>query len=143
MQYWNSWALGQFGDAAVAAAAAAIFVEKDSYNLPRPVSWIGGPGGFSPTVGPGCVTLPFTYQWVDRLVAQRVPLLAAIAAARATLDHLERFDYWAGQFVYMRSVALFECCWGSYISVIDAVNKITDPVQVHHFYPHLRHPNSD
>ena len=93
--YWGGWALGQFGDAGVAAAAAAVFVGVDSFSLPRPVNWIGGPGGMSPG---GC-NPGNTYAFVDALVAQRPALLTAIATGTARLAHLERFDYWAGQLV--------------------------------------------
>lgn len=96
--YWNTWALGQFGDAAVAAAASAVFQNSaDSYNLPRPVNWIGGPGGMSPSTS--MCNYATVYAWVDTLVALRPALISAIAGGTATLAHLERFDYWAGQFV--------------------------------------------
>ena len=121
--YWRSWALGQFGDPAVAAAAAAVFSGIDSFDTPRPVQWIGGPGGFAPGgCGQGAA-----YAFVDALVAQRPALLAAIAAGTARLAHLERFDYWAGQLVYMRSIPTFTCDWASYNGVIAAIEKIADP----------------
>ena len=96
--YWAGWAAGQFGDPAVAAAAAAVFATSaDSYSLPRPVDWIDGPGGMSPSAAK--CDFATVYAWVDTLVALRPALLAAIAGGTATLAHLERFDYWAGQFV--------------------------------------------
>jgi hypothetical protein len=120
--YWQTWALGQFGDAAVAGAAAAIFTASaDSYALPRPVSWTGGPGGWTP----GCAA-PGTYAFVDALAALRPALVAALGST-ATLDHLERFDYWLGSFVYMRSIARFTCDWAAYNAVIKAVQAIADP----------------
>jgi hypothetical protein len=66
------------------------------------------------------------YAFVDALVALRPALVAALGST-ATLDHLERFDYWAGQFVYMRAIAIFTCDWAAYKSVIAAVQAITDP----------------
>jgi len=120
--YWSAWALGQFGDEAVAAAAAAIFATSaDSYALPRPVNWIGGPGGWAPGCTPGA-----TYAFVDALVALRPALVAAVGAS-ATPAHLERFDYWCGQFVYMRSITRFTCDWASYNAVFAAVKAIADP----------------
>ncbi len=108
--YWAGWAAGQFGDAAVAAAMASILTGADSYALPRPVEWIGGPGGMQP----GCGTAQ-DYAFVDAAVALRPALLAAVAAQppTATLAHLEAFDYWAGQFVYMRQIEKFTCDWQS------------------------------
>jgi hypothetical protein len=124
--YWQSWALGQFGDAAVSAAAAAIFASVESFALPRPVNWIGGPGGMQPDGGQ-CGAAATQYAFVGAFVAQRPALLAAIAGGRAALDNLERFDYWAGQFLYMRAIAAFECSWAGYNAVLAAVKKIADP----------------
>ena len=99
VDYWASWSLGQFGDPAVAAAAAAIFDSIDSFKTPRPVTWKGGPGGFTPgqcgqAGGP-------SYAFVATFIALRPALLAAIKTGKtATLNHLESFDYWAGSFVY-------------------------------------------
>lgn len=106
--YWAAWSLGQFGDPAVAAAMAGIFTSVDSYALPRPVSWTSGPGGFLP----GCAAAQL-YAFVDAAVALRPALLAAVAAQppTATLAHLEAFDYWVGQFVYMRQIEVFTCDW--------------------------------
>ena len=122
--YWGAWALGQFGDAGVASAAAAIFSAIDSFALPRPVDWIGGPGGMSADAHK-CDAAP--YAFVDALVALRPTLLAAMAAKTATGANLERFDYWAGQMLYMRSIAAFECSWAAYAAVLAAVKAIPDP----------------
>ncbi len=123
--YWGAWALGQFGDPPTAAAFGALLQRADSYALPRPVSWTGGPGGMTPG---GCAP-PATYAFVDAATALRPALLAAIAATppTATLAHLENYDYWAGQLVYMRSIARFTCDWGTYAGIVKQVEAIADP----------------
>ncbi len=121
--YWATFAAGQFGDPAVAIAAAGVFTSIDSYNLPRPVNWIGGPGGFSP----GNCGASGSFAFVDAMLALRPALVAAIGAGSARPAHLERFDYWAGQMVYMRQIATFTCDWAAYNAVISAVEKIPDP----------------
>jgi hypothetical protein len=88
------------------------------------VNWINGPGGWAP----GCSS-PSAYSFVDSFVALRPTLLAAISAGRATLDHLERFDYWAGQFLYMRSIPVFTCDWQAYNALIKSISAIADPAQ--------------
>jgi hypothetical protein len=65
---------GTFNVSLLAAAARvgvnseAVFRSVDSYNLPRPVDWIGGPGGWSPG---GCAA-PGTYAFVDALRLFRI-----------------------------------------------------------------------
>jgi hypothetical protein len=121
----RTWALGQFGDAGVAAAFAGVMDTVDSFLLPRPVDRIGGPGGMSPG---GC-DWATKYAYADSLVALRPALLAAVAGGSATLNNLEAFDYWAGQHVYSRSIAKFTCDWQTYNAVIAAIQKISDPAQ--------------
>ena len=93
--YWGAWAAGQFGDEGVAMAAAALFGSWDSFELPRPVQWVGGPGGFTPSFDQ--CGWPSAYARVDAFVALRPQLLAAITTGTAALAHLERLDYWLGQ----------------------------------------------
>lgn len=122
--YWAQWSLGQFGDPAVASAAAAVFLSVDSFALPRPVDWIGGPGGMSPDASKCDVS---KYAFVDALVAQRPAMVAALSRGTALPAHLERFDFWCGQFVYMRGIASTECSWAAYNAVLAKVKAITDP----------------
>ena len=123
--HWVSWALGVFGDAAVAAAFASTMDSVDSFLLPRPVDWIGGPGGMQPG---GC-DFATKFAYADALVALRPAMLAAVASGSATAANLEAFDYWAGQHVYSRSIAKFTCDWQNYNAVIAAIQKISDPAQ--------------
>ena len=88
--YWASWAVGQFGDPAVAAAVASAMVHYDSFALPRPVQWTTGPGSMVPDVAQ--CGWAGVYAWVDGLVGLRGALLASISGGRATLDNLEAFE---------------------------------------------------
>lgn len=111
VDYWNTWALAQFGPD-VGPQSAGIFSAVESFNLPRPVNWASGPGTMAASAG--MCNWATVYTFVDELAALRSPLLASIAASRADLAALERFDYWLGQFTYMRSigacvVGLFWC----------------------------------
>lgn len=85
--YWASWSLGQFGDPSVASQAATIFDSIDSFQTPRPVVWLGGPGGMKP----GCAKAG-TYDFVDAMTRLRPALLLGIQNGTATLAHLERSD---------------------------------------------------
>ena len=126
--YWGTWAAGQFGNAnAVAPRYAAAMIQYDSFSLPRPVQWTNGPGGLIADAGK--CDFGTKYAWVNALVAMRPDMLAAIASGTATLDNLEAFDYWTGQFVYMRQLAVFQCDWAAYAAVIKGVQNISDPVQ--------------
>jgi hypothetical protein len=64
---------------------------------------------------------------VDAVVALYPAMTAAVARGTATLAHQENFEYWAGQFVYMKQIERFTCDWGSYNAVIGAIQKIADP----------------
>jgi len=124
--YWQQWCTSQFS-AAVGSQAAAVFTAVESYNLPRPVNWVNGPGGLTPDAAQ--CSWAATYAFVDTFVALRPALVAAVSAGTATGANLEAFDYWAYQFRYMRGVARMECDWASYAATIAAIQKISDPTQ--------------
>lgn len=119
--HWSIWALGEFGDPTIASEIAKVFESIDSFLTPRPVDWVGGPGGFKPGCSNG------NYNIADNMTAIRPAMLAAVKAGQATLDHLENFDFWAGSLVYMRSIHRFTCDWANYNSVIASVQSIKDP----------------
>lgn len=66
------------------------------------------------TASSGMCNWATVYAFVDSLGALRAPLLASIAAGRADLNALERFDYWLQQFVYMRGIG---ACWSRVVRV--------------------------
>jgi hypothetical protein len=88
--FWRGWALTEFGPTA-APAAAEIFMGLDSGGLPRPVTWITGPG----TMQPGnCAQLAGgNYSFVDAFAALRGGVVGDVASGAADAPALERFDY--------------------------------------------------
>ena len=46
---WNDWSASLFGEG-VGFEAASILASVDSFDLPRPVNWINGPGGLAPSL---------------------------------------------------------------------------------------------
>jgi len=98
--FYADWALSQFGPEA-AEEIAAVFAKIDC-RLPRPSTWVGGPGGIRPDARP----------WTE--VAKQYAFVNQLAALRPKLKgpgNLERFDYWLDQFRYLRSVAEVNCTW--------------------------------
>ena len=119
--FWASWAGDNFGPSA-AAGAAAVFSGLDSYACPRPVDWIGGPGGWNPG---NCAPLAAgTYAFPDAFFALRPLLLGDIAGGRADHATLERFDYWLTTLRYTRSIARTTCAWQAYNSILSTISSM-------------------
>ena len=124
--FWLQWANAQFGPS-IASQAAAIFVSIDSFNLPRPVNWVTGPGTM--TASSSQCGWASTYAFVDAFTQLRPSLLADVAVGLADASNVENFDYWAYAFMYMRGIARMECDWDNYNNVISTIQKINDPNQ--------------
>ncbi|MFH1070355.1 MAG: hypothetical protein V1794_12120, partial [Candidatus Glassbacteria bacterium] len=92
--FYADWALQQFGPE-VAEPAARIFTSLDG-RLPRPSTWVGGPGGLAPDSLSWEETQE-KYAFVDDLAGLRAEVRGA--------GNLERFDYWLNSFRYLRAVA--------------------------------------
>jgi len=103
-EYWLDFAKSWFGTD-IASDAVAILDSVDSFKMPRPVQWTTGPGSFVPISDPWS-SVKLQYSFVDKWLALR-PKVKGLA-------NLERFDYWANTFEYMRSLAKMECTWGVY-----------------------------
>lgn len=123
---WAAWAQAQFGPSA-APQAAAIFLSIDSFDTPRPVAWIGGPGGVSAAAAQ--CKWQGTYAFVDAFFSLRAAVVSDISGGLADAWALERFDYWAKSLAYMRGIARFECDWAAYDAAISSIQKISDPTQ--------------
>lgn len=123
---WDSWCLAQFGPTA-ASQASAIFQSIDSFNTPRPVAWITGPGNVQPDTA-NC-NWNSLYAFVDAFAVLRTLVLQDIIAGQADDWALERFDYWVKSFSYMRGLARVSCDWANYNAVINGIGNITDPTQ--------------
>ena len=105
--FYEDWCRAQFGPA-VSTAAAKIFSRMDG-RLPRPACWALG-GQYGSSAGPGIIgdadarpweTVATEYAFVDELAALRPQVTGAGARAR--------FDYWLGQFQYLKAMGRLRC----------------------------------
>ncbi|MBL7154520.1 MAG: hypothetical protein ISS79_12465 [Phycisphaerae bacterium] len=120
--FYADWAAAQFGPEA-AEPIAKLFVSLDggrsstaegqgNTNLPRPSTWIGGPGGVKPDQRPW-EKVSKEYAFVDELCELR-PLVKGAG-------NVERFNYWVNNFRYLRAVGQVSCTWGRYNAAIKRV----------------------
>jgi hypothetical protein len=124
LDFWGDWAGASFGPSA-APAAAAVFAALDSYLTPRPVDWIGGPGGWNPG---GCRSPnDTTYAFPDTFFALRPLVLRDMGAGLADEATLERFDYWLTTLRYTRGIARSTCAWEEYNTVLAAIAALPAP----------------
>ncbi|UCG48882.1 MAG: hypothetical protein JSU94_03690, partial [Phycisphaerales bacterium] len=124
--FYADWALAQFGPEA-AAPIAEIFTRLDggqatsagqgTTNLPRPSTWVGGPGGINPDPRPWD-KVKEQYALVDKLTALRPQIEGA--------GNLERFDYWLNNFRYLRAVARVNCTWACFNDAMKKVKQQND-----------------
>lgn len=98
--FYADWALAQFGPQA-AKEIAELFTRIDG-KLPRPSTWVNGPGGIRPDDGPW-QQVSKEYAFVDELAELRPKIEGA--------GNLERFDYWLDNFRYLRTVGQVNCTW--------------------------------
>ena len=112
--FYIDWARCQFGYAA-AEPLAKLFVRLDggygsgperkrirlrNNNLPRPSTWVHGPGGIKPDPNPWD-QVKNEYQFVEEMALLR-PLIKGPG-------NCERFDYWLNNFRYIRAVGHVSC----------------------------------
>ena len=97
--FYADWAASQFG--AGSEPIARLFTRLDG-KLPRPSTWVGGPGGIRPDGRPW-EQVAKEYGFVDELAALRPQVTGA--------GNLERFDYWLDNFRYLRAVGQVNCTW--------------------------------
>jgi hypothetical protein len=105
--FYEDWGRAQFGPGA-GPAAARIFTRMDG-RLPRPACWALN-GKYGASAGPGIVgdadprpweTVAKEYSFVDEFAALR-PLVSGPGAR-------SRFDYWLGQFEYLKAMGRLRC----------------------------------
>ena len=125
--FYRDWATAQFGES-VAEPVARLFTKLDGgpdagisgqrqTNLPRPSTWVHGPGGIQPDRRP--------WEQVEKDYA----LVEELAALRPNVKgqgHLERFDYWLNTFRYLRAVGRVNCTWARFNSAMEKVQKTED-----------------
>jgi hypothetical protein len=126
--FYADWATSQFGPQA-AQQIAKIFISLDggpsatsegqrNTNLPRPATWVGGPGGIRPDERP----------WEQ--VSKEYDFVDALAKIRSNIKgkgNLERFDYWLNSFRYLRAVGRVDCTWARFNAAMKKVKDEKDP----------------
>eukprot|EP01121_Diplochlamys_sp_Union-15-3_P022616 TRINITY_DN9695_c0_g1_i1.p1 TRINITY_DN9695_c0_g1~~TRINITY_DN9695_c0_g1_i1.p1 ORF type:complete len:439 (-),score=56.19 TRINITY_DN9695_c0_g1_i1:56-1240(-) len=118
-KFWLDWATAQFG-ANVAEEIATLFSDIESFNLPRPVNWIGGPGGFVIDHRPWSIVQP-VYAFIDNFI---------VLESKVTgLANRDRYSFWLNSFLYVRSIAKVDCSWGAYDTAITSVLNEKDPIK--------------
>ena len=113
--FYDDWAESQFGSEA-ADAISEVFTKIDG-QLPRPSTWVGGPGGMNPDGRPW-KKVKKEYSFVDELAALRPRVEGK--------GNLSRFDYWLNQFRYMRAMAKVRCTWAEFNKAMKAVEGAED-----------------
>jgi hypothetical protein len=111
--FWADWASSNFG-ANMAQSVGPIFDGIDSFNLPRPATWISGPGNLSPDPAQ-CTSYTNSYGFVTQLLNLRSQVSGALNQAR--------YDYWLNAFQMMKEEAHFDCQWNNYNQAITQVRN--------------------
>ena len=125
--FYADWALTQFGPEAAEPISklfarldggpAAVTQGQGNTNLPRPSTWVGGPGGINPDPRPW-EQVSKEYEFVDELAKLRSKIKGP--------GNLERFDYWLNTFRYLRAVGRVNCTWAQFNA---AMKKVKDQKQ--------------
>lgn len=126
--FYTDWASAQFGPK-VTSPLAKMFAGLDGgpfsdarngskTNLPRPVTWIDGPGGIKPNEETWN-DIGKKYAFVDEMIKLRGQVRGA--------GNLERFDYWLNNFKYLRAVGELGCIYGQFIRTFDYIKGPHNP----------------
>ncbi|MBN2270441.1 MAG: hypothetical protein JXN61_07500, partial [Sedimentisphaerales bacterium] len=126
--FYADWAAVEFGPEA-AEPIAKLFASLDggysstaegqgNTNLPRPSTWIGGPGGVKPDQRPWAEVAK-EYDFVDEFCL----LLPKVKGAAGQ----ERFIYWLSNFRYLRAVGRVSCAWGQFNAAMQKVRDAKEP----------------
>jgi len=113
--FYSDWAAHEFGLEA-GLAAAPIFQKMDC-ALPKPSTWVKGPGGIKPDGRPWDQVCK-EYAFVDEF--------AALGPKVKGAGNRERFEYWLNTFLYMRAMGEVNCAWAEYNRVMDKVRAEKD-----------------
>jgi hypothetical protein len=126
--FYRDWAKSEFGEE-VAEPVAGLFVRLDggpdmgignrrNAYLPRPATWVDGPGGIQPDKRPWS-EVEKEYAFVDEMAALRPRIKGA--------GNLERFDFWLNSFCYLRAVGQVNCTWARFNTTMEQIKKESDP----------------
>ncbi|NIP26867.1 MAG: hypothetical protein GWN67_21565 [Phycisphaerae bacterium] len=125
--FYTDWALTQFGPEAAKPIAklfagldggpSAVTQGQGNTNLPRPSTWVGGPGGIRPDTRPW-EKVSKEYEFVEEMAKLRPQVKGP--------GNLERFDYWLNTFRYLKAVGQVNCTWARFNA---AMKKVRDEKQ--------------
>lgn len=126
--FYADWAVAQFGPE-VAEPIAKIFVCLDGQppltptgqqtaNLPRPSTWVDGPGGIQPDERPWD-QVSKDYRFVDEFAKLRPQVKG--------YGNLEPFDYWLNNFRYLRAIGKVNCTWARFNAAMKQIKDEKDP----------------
>lgn len=113
--FYRDWAVAEFGPEA-GPAAAELFVALDG-SLPRPADWVDGPGGIRPDPR-AWDEVAREYEFVDRMAELR-PRVSGDGSA-------ERFEYWLGNFRYLRAMGRVRCVWAQFQAALEGAKAEKD-----------------
>ena len=125
--FYADWALNEFGPEA-ADQIAKLFVNLDgapptapsgqqATRLPRPSTWVNGPGGINPDERPW-EQVSKEYAFIEKLAKLRPQIKGA--------GNLERFDYWLNNLRYLRAIAQVNCSWARFNAAMQKVKEEKD-----------------
>jgi hypothetical protein len=126
--FYADWALTQFGPE-VFVPIAELFTKLDggpmapdggkrAAHLPRPSTWINGPGGINPDKRPW-QQVSNEYAFIEEMAKLRPHVKGA--------GNLERFDYWLNNFRYLRAVGQVNCTWAQFNEAMTKVKNEKQP----------------
>ncbi|HUW20829.1 MAG TPA: alpha-glucuronidase family glycosyl hydrolase [Sedimentisphaerales bacterium] len=125
--FYQDWALTQFGPEAAGPIARlfarldggppAVTENRQPANLPRPSTWVRGPGGIRPDERPW-EAVRKEYAFVSEMALLRGQIKGA--------GNLERFDYWLNNFRYMQAIGKVNSTWARFNAAMEKVRAETD-----------------
>jgi hypothetical protein len=126
--FYADWAVTQFGPE-VFQPIAELFTSLDggptaedrgqrTANLPRPSTWVKGPGGINPDERPW-EQVSKEYAFIEKMAKLRPQVKGA--------GNLERFDYWLNNFRYLRAVGKVNCTWAKFNAAMKKVKDQKNP----------------
>jgi len=126
--FYADWAVTQFGSE-VFQPIAKLFASLDggptaedrgqrTANLPRPSTWVKGPGGIKPDERPW-EQVSKEYTFIEKMAKLRPQVKGA--------GNLERFDYWLNNFRYLQVVGKVNCTWAKFNAAMKKVKDQKNP----------------
>ncbi len=125
--FYTDWALTQFGPE-VAEPLAKLFTGLDgspasagnqqTAHLPRPATWVNGPGGIRPDERPWD-QVSREYAFVEKMAELRPHVRGR--------GNQERFDYWLNNFRYLRAVGKVNCTWAKFNAAMKQIKDEKRP----------------